>query len=203
MEEPKKPRLPAVGMRNLKTALAATLCGLVYLLIGRNPTFACIGAIFGMGGSMRDSKLSGGNRLFGTVIGGFLGIALFALYLQFYPDGSLHLLLLPLLFVGVVALIVLAQIFWVGAVQPGGVILCIILFSTPAETYVSYSLNRMADTAIGVLVALLINALLPRERLERWFSRRCWFRALTRGDEEADSAEDEDGYTEDFPTTHN
>lgn len=186
-------RLPAVGMRNIKTACATTLCALIYLLAGRNPTFACIGAIFGMGSSIHDSKLNGGNRLFGTVIGGFLGMGLFALYLKVHPEGGHHFLLLPLLFVGVVVLIVLAQIFWVGAVQPGGVILCIILFNTPADTYISYSLTRMADTAIGVLVALALNALLSRERLERWFAGQRRFGRLACGDGETDGAEDEDG----------
>lgn len=32
-------------MRNVKTALAAALCALVYYFLDRNPTFACIGAI--------------------------------------------------------------------------------------------------------------------------------------------------------------
>lgn len=36
---------PKIGMRNVKTALAAALCALVYYFLDRNPTFACIGAI--------------------------------------------------------------------------------------------------------------------------------------------------------------
>ena len=35
---------PKIGMRNLKTAVAATLCALIYAPFDRNPTFACIGA---------------------------------------------------------------------------------------------------------------------------------------------------------------
>ena len=69
--------VPKVGMRNIKTAIAAALCAVVYYAWGRSPAFACIGAIFGMGSDLSDSKLNGGNRLFGTVIGGLLGIALF------------------------------------------------------------------------------------------------------------------------------
>ena len=161
-----RPR-PTVGARNIKTALSASLCALIYFFINRNPTFACIGAIFGMGANMEHSKLHGGNRLFGTIIGGFLGMGLFRIYLIFYPDGESRLLLVPLLFVGVVILIVLAQVFWIGAVQPGGVVLCIVLFNTPVDSYVSYALNRMADTAVGVAMSLLINYLLPRERLDR------------------------------------
>ena len=120
---------------------------------------------------MDHSKLHGGNRLFGTVIGGFLGIGLYRIYLVFYPDGGRHLLLVPLLFGGIVVLILLAQIFWVGAVQPGGVVLCLLLFSIGPDDYIAYSLNRMLDTGVGVAMSLLINGLLPRERLEPWLEK--------------------------------
>lgn len=153
--------VPKVGMRNIKTAIAAALCAVVYYAWGRSPAFACIGAIFGMGSDLSDSKLNGGNRLFGTVIGGLLGIALFRIYLIFYPDGRHSLLLVPLIFLGTVILIVLCQIFWVGGVQPGGVVLCIILFNTPADSYITYALSRMFDTGIGVLAALMVNSLFP------------------------------------------
>lgn len=155
-----------IGMRNIKTALAATICALLYFPINRNPTFACIGAIFGVGNDMGNSWLNGGNRLFGTIIGGFLGMILFRIYIIFYPDGSTHLLMLLFIFIGVI-LVVLASLYfkWPGAIQPGGVVLCIILFNTPVDTYISYSLNRMLDTGIGVAVALIINLLLPRDRV--------------------------------------
>ena len=71
-----------VGMRNIKTAIAATLCAFIYAFFERNPTFACIGAIFGMGSDFKDSKRSGGNRLFGTIIGGLIGMVLFYIYIQ-------------------------------------------------------------------------------------------------------------------------
>lgn len=70
---------PKIGMRNVKTALAAALCALVYYFLDRNPTFACIGAIFGMGSSFMQSRLHGGNRFFGTMVGGFIGMGLFAI----------------------------------------------------------------------------------------------------------------------------
>ena len=170
MNEPKKEvkqKSPFhIGMRNIKTALAATICALLYFPINRNPTFACIGAIFGVGNDMGNSWLNGGNRLFGTSIGGFLGMILFRIYIIFYPDGSTHLLMLLFIFIGVI-LVVLASLYfkWPGAIQPGGVVLCIILFNTPVDTYISYSLNRMLDTGIGVAVALIINLLLPRDRV--------------------------------------
>lgn len=158
-----------IGQRNVKTAVAAALCALLYYLVDKNPTFACIGAIFGVGSDMGNSRLNGGNRFFGTVIGGLLGMLLFRIYIIFYPEAEHHVLLLLLVFVGVILLIIACQLFrWPGGVQPGGVVLCIILFNTPVDTYISYSINRMIDTGIGVLVALLINWIFNRERVTRW-----------------------------------
>lgn len=163
--------LPTVGMRNIKTATAAALCALVYYFLDRSPAFACIGAIFGMGSDLESSKLHGGNRLFGTVIGGLLGIALFRVYLWVRPEGGRSLMLVPLVFLGTVLLIVLCQIFWVGGVQPGGVVLCIILFNTPVDCYVAYALNRIFDTAVGVVAALLVNSLFPGGFTFEWVER--------------------------------
>ena len=169
-----------IGLRNFKTALAATLCAALYFVLGsipglhftRNPTFACIGAIFGIGTDMGHSWISGGNRFFGTIIGGFIGMGLFHLYVQFHPDGELHPLMLLLLFVGVMVLILACLICgWPGGIQPGGVVLCIILFNTPVDTYVAYSLNRMFDTGVGFAMALLVNLLLPRERMVSWLEK--------------------------------
>ena len=159
--EQKKFQWPRIGMRNVKTAIAATLCALVYYFFDRSPAFACIGAIFGMGSDYDMSKLHGGNRFFGTLVGGFIGMGLFAFYMFLFPDGSNRWFLIPLTFVGVVVLIVACQCIWVGGIQPGGVVLCILLFNTPTETYISYALNRILDTGIGVLAALFVNAMLP------------------------------------------
>ena len=181
-------RCPKVGMRNIKTAIAAALCALVYYFFDRSPAFACIGAIFGMGSDLSNSKLHGGNRLFGTVIGGFLGMALFRFYLIFYPEGGRSLLLVALVFVGTVLLIWLCQIFWVGGVQPGGVVLCIILFNTPVDTYISYSVFRMIDTGVGVAVALVMNWYFTRERVDRIMNRLHLSRHM--GYQEADEVPD-------------
>lgn len=172
----KKPFLH-IGMRNIKTALATALTALLYLLVGRNPTFACIGTIFGVGSDMENSKLNGGNRFFGTVFGGVLGVILFKIYISVYPEAEIlrypateavkyHPLILLLLAIGVIALILVSVAFkWPGAIQPGGVMLCILLFTTPADNYLFYSINRIADTGIGVLVALSVNLIFPRKKV--------------------------------------
>ena len=131
-----------VGWRTIKTAVTAILVAVVYCLLERNPAFACIGVIFGLGTDMPDSIKNGGNRLFGTLIGGLLAIAVFWVYLRFYPQGGHSMLLALLLGAAIVVLILLCQYFWPGGVQPGGVVLCIVLFSTPVETYVVHEDKR-------------------------------------------------------------
>lgn len=159
-----------VGMRNVKTAIAATLCAILYAFFDRNPTFACIGAIFGMGSDFKDSKRSGGNRLFGTIVGGVIGMALFFIYIQFYPEPTSHFrfMLFELLFVGIILLVLVCQLLVIpGAIQPAGVVLCIILFNTPVDAYITYPINRILDTAIGVLIGIGVNVLISRERVAK------------------------------------
>lgn len=163
----KKIKIPGFGQRGVKTALATMMCAFFYAFTNRNPTFACIGVIFGMGANLKDSILNGGNRLIGTIIGGCLGIFLFTIYIKVF-NASNEVFLLPLLFIGTLLLVSASLIFkWPGAVQPGGVVLCIILYNTPVDVYVAYSLNRMLDTGVGVVFAILINILLTRERVNK------------------------------------
>ena len=123
--------IPGLGLRSIKTALATVLTALLYAFFpNSNPTFACIGAIFGMGADMEDSRRSGGNRFFGTIIGGFIGLGLYWLEHLIYPEGN-YWLRLPLISLGVVAMISICVLFhWPGGVQPGGVGLCIIDLDT-------------------------------------------------------------------------
>lgn len=158
--------IPGFGQRGVKTALATMMCAFFYAFTNRNPTFACIGVIFGMGANLKDSILNGGNRLIGTIIGGFLGMGLFSIYINVFKESN-EIFLLPLLFIGTLFLVSASLIFkWPGAVQPGGVVLCIILYNTSADVYIPYSLNRMLDTGIGVLFAITINLLLSRDRVD-------------------------------------
>ena len=161
--------IPGLGLRSMKTALAAVLTALLYAFLpNSNPTFACIGAIFGMGADMEYSRRNGGNRFFGTIIGGFIGLGLYWLEHRIFPEGN-YWLRLPLVFLGIVIMITVCVLFrWPGGVQPGGVVLCIILFNTPAH-HIDYAINRMIDTGVGVVISLLVNYLLPRSRVEHWF----------------------------------
>lgn len=166
MMSKKKFPIPHVGLRSFKTALSTTLCAVIYVLFDRNATFACIGAVFGMGSEEEQLWKNGANRLIGTIIGGFLGMGFF--YLQsFMPGKTVEIILLM---VGIIALIKISQ--WVrfpGAIQAGAVVFYIVMLNTPEHQYVSYALNRMLDTAVGVGMSVAINGLLTRQRLSLYF----------------------------------
>ena len=147
--------LPKIGLRNLKTAISATLCSLIYLCFDRNPTFACIGAVFGMDNSLHSSLRTGGNRLIGTIIGGFIGMGLFSLS-TILPFQDISRIIL--LFLGIILLIYTNQLLhFTGAIQAGAVVFYIVMLNTPEDQYVSYAFNRMLDTGFGVIMSIFIN----------------------------------------------
>ena len=168
LEAQQNKKFPRIGQRNVKTAISATLCAVIYELIDRNPTFACIGAVFGMDNTLENSWRTGGNRLVGTIIGGFLGMGFF--YITSQVDSKPFQMMM--LFVGIMALIYISQLFrFAGAIQAGSVVFYIVMLNTPEHQYVSYALNRMLDTGIGVIMSIGINVLLPRHWINQWRDR--------------------------------
>ncbi|MEF9968330.1 MAG: aromatic acid exporter family protein [Longicatena sp.] len=146
--------IPKLGLRSIKTAISTTLCAILYILIDRNATFACIGAVFGMETSTEHPFKSGGNRLVGTIIGGFLGMILF----YFQHQSTSKLVQIFTLLVGIILLIFISQFLgYPGAIQGGAVVFYIVMLNTPADQYVSYAINRMIDTAVGVIISIFIN----------------------------------------------
>ena len=99
--------------------------------------------------------------------------------------------MLPLLFVGVIMLILASQYFnWPGAIHPGGVMLCILLFNQPVDSYIAYSLDRILDTAVGVVVGILINVVLPRKIIDYFLWWLCGGLCEFPGDEEKETKQD-------------
>lgn len=149
--------LPKVGLRNIKTALAVSLCMIICNLLGRESSFfACIAAVFCMKDTVPSSVSMGKNRIIGTIIGGLMGIIviyisdLFPILYRLTPIVS---------FFGIVTVIYICTLIK----RPGSVIISCIVFigimlnyATQIDSY-SYAINRSIDTAIGIIIAILIN----------------------------------------------
>ncbi|MBE5767435.1 MAG: hypothetical protein E7335_09770 [Clostridiales bacterium] len=150
--------LPGVGTRTVKTLISATIISIVYALINRNACFACIGAVFGMGGTFRGGLQSGGNRFIGTLIGGLIAIPFYWLVHIFQspiPDWAWML-------VGLFLVLYISQIFSAnGGIQPGAVVFYVVLYTVAEHLFVSYTINRIIDTGLGVLLSLIINTIFP------------------------------------------
>ena len=101
---------------------------------------------------------SGINRLIGTFVGGILVIPFYMLY-QKQPFGIPAFLWLA---AG------LCLVLWCNlalqadsAIQPGIVVYFVVLYTVGEERVVFYTLARILDTGIGVLISLLCYLLLP------------------------------------------
>lgn len=152
--------LPKIGMRIWKTLASVLIIALVYeyLWNDRNPAFACIGAVFGMGSFYQEGIKQGGMRFVGTLLGGLVVIPFYYLYYT-TPLGipSTVYLIIGLFFV-----IYINRAFGANAaIQPGTVVYFVVMFTITNERYLSYTIARVIDTGLGVLLSVCINLILP------------------------------------------
>ncbi|MGL5615243.1 MAG: FUSC family protein [Sarcina sp.] len=147
--------LPKLGARNLKTALSVFICIIVFELLGaESPFYACIAAVICMQDSYENSIIAGKNRMIGTFIGGLAGI-LATFFLTIYNNFWFSTILVSLLSIAVIYCCSLLK-------KPAAVnIACIVLFANtvllrdvPSYTY---TINRIFETLIGIIIATLIN----------------------------------------------
>lgn len=158
MKQKKLIEFPRVGARMIKTIIAATLVAVIYGFTGRNACFACIGAVYGMGNVFRGGLQSGGNRFIGTLIGGIFAI-------PFYWLVNLSPWQIPrwiYLAVGLFFVLYVSAMFGAhGAIQPGTVVFVVVIYTVAESRFVTYTIARIIDTGIGVLVSLAISKLFP------------------------------------------
>lgn len=162
-------KLPGVGMRNLKTAVAVTACFFLFLPLqgvdlpaGANmgPFYACIAAVICMQSSVEQSLRQGVSRMMGTLLGGGAGLLILLL-----GDRLNHPVFTgALLGAGVVFTIWLCNALRrPAACAISCIVLCVVVLNhSGADRYV-YTVVRMGETVVGIAVALAVNRLLPGE----------------------------------------
>lgn len=151
---------PKVGMRIYKTLASVLIIALVYEYLwgGRNPAFACIGAVFGMGSFYQEGIKQGGMRFVGTLLGGLVVIPFYYFYYAtpFGIPSTVYLI------VGLFFVIYINRMFGAhAAIQPGTVVYFVVMFTVTNERYLSYTIARVIDTGLGVLLSVVINLILP------------------------------------------
>lgn len=149
---------PKLGGRTFKTLLSVTIIAVVYSFFDRSACFACIGAVFGLGNTLKGGLRDGGNRFIGTLTGGLVALPFYWIY-HSTPFDMPPWLYLP---IGIFVIIYICQIFNIhGGIQPGSVMFFVTLYLVPEATYISYVVARILDTGVGVALSLLINKIWP------------------------------------------
>ena len=153
-----------VGMRIIKTVIAVFICGLIGWLRDRDGMniFSMIAAIICIQKSTEATIKNSFNRFAGTAIGGVFGVAVLFMETKLHTQQFMPLYLL------ILALLLIPIILVTLAIHKPSVssFTCIVFLGvtvyhvSDANPY-TYAVNRLLDTVIGVIVALIINLALP------------------------------------------
>lgn len=143
-------KLPHVGSRNIKTALAVFIC----LLFLNKSLMAAIAAIICMQSTIEDSVVTGINRLIGTLLGGLLGIVIIYFISLFnLQDYSVFIAALSVSLVICICNLIKKP----AACVISSIVVLGIVIDPSIDNQFSYALNRTLETSLGVVIAILVN----------------------------------------------
>lgn len=159
--------LQTIGARNLKTSLAVFTCIIVFHLLGRSSAFfACIASMMCMQDTVENSYKMGKNRMLGTFLGAVVGLILTTICNYF---SFTHFLIYAFLTaVGTTLAIYLCILFnCKGAINSSCIVVFAIMTNLNGLGSYEYAFNRIIDTFIGVIIAIVINRLIfPYQKKE-------------------------------------
>ena len=159
------PKLPQPGLRIIKTALAVLCTLLLYEVIGRSGTaLAAFAAVVCMQDSLDHSIKGGVNRILGTALGGLFGVMFTAAtplsrYVVVWAVAVSAVLVLLMYLCNLISKpesIVISSVVYL-------LIVIDVRLQVPIHPF-SYALDRVLDTAIGVVIAVLVNLLVFRPK---------------------------------------
>lgn len=148
--------IPKIGMRNIKTAISVFLCLMFFEIINRpDPVLAAIAAIMCMKSDVDNSLQAGISRTVGTIIGALIAILLLQVINSNIID-DLYIFIIPIGMIFLIEICVLLK-------SSDSVSICCVVYLSimlnlrNGGDYWEYSINRVIDTAIGIIIAVIIN----------------------------------------------
>lgn len=147
-------KLNKPGMRNIKTGIGVMLCILVgYFNIIDKTFFAAVACIVCMQTTVKSSLTVGLNRLKGTFIGGLVGF----LFVLIRPGNPI------LTCLGIITTIYICNVLKVNSsITIACVVFCAIMINIGSESPLEYSVHRIIDTSIGVIIGVCVNYFICR-----------------------------------------
>ncbi|MEG2353008.1 MAG: aromatic acid exporter family protein [Clostridium sp.] len=146
-----------IGMRNIKTALSVFLCIIITKLMGlTSSSIACIAAVITMESTIYNSYTVGKNRLLGTTIGSIV-----ALCISLIAPNNVFFI-----GIGVACIIYLCDILhFQRSISIACVVFIVITLSITNKDPFIYSVSRLLETSIGIIIAVLVNFLVCPPKL--------------------------------------
>ncbi len=169
---PREPfRLPRIGQRITKTALAVFLCLLVFHLRGIQgaalSSEACITAIICLQPYVRDTREFSINRVAGTLVGSFWGLLFLLICLVFPQIGDYRLLLYGMMAIGVIVSLYTTVVLRMpdASSLAAIVFICIVIAFPEIESPLEQAFYRISDVLLGTFMAIAVNVFrLPRDK---------------------------------------
>lgn len=149
-----------VGMRIIKTVIAVFLCGLLAFLRDTSALYSMFAALFCIQKSAGKTIESSINRVLGTLVGGVVGV------LTVYAMDTLNILHIDLLRYLLLSLLLIPIIEFSLLIKKPDiagmacmVVMCLVV--DPGDKPAVYSIERLFETFVGVVLACGIDVLLP------------------------------------------
>lgn len=157
-----------IGMRNIKTAIAVTLCIVFFAVFGQNGFYAGIAAVVCIQSTIQNSFKAGLMRFSGTVIGGFIGFITMEV-LIFSPDflDVLWIFLSISITIYLCVLLKKSEACQIACI----VLLSLILNHTEPNKALFYAVERVVDTSIGIGIAVCANKFIDIDLFKNLFNK--------------------------------
>lgn len=158
------PKRIHIGLRMIKTVIAVFLCAMIGWLRGEPAFFSMIAAVACMQNTTGETVETALNQVIGTVIGALFGLA--AVYIELLA-GLQRQQLMPIYYLLVSVFLIPAIITTLLIKKPSISAFVCVVFLSVAVTQIGsahpwiYALERTFDIFMGVIVAFLINLILP------------------------------------------
>ena len=151
-----------IGMRIIKTVVAVFLSGVLAFLRDKSALYSMFAALFCVQKSAGKTIESSINRVLGTLIGGVVGV------LTVYSMDTLNILHIDLLRYFLMSLLLIPIIefcLMINKPDCAGmacmVVMCLVV--DPGDKPAVYSIERLFETMVGVVLACGIDVLLPHQ----------------------------------------
>ena len=141
-----------IGMRTLKTGIAVILTCILTGFAVDNMFYAATACVVTMQDTIKTSFKMGSQRVFGTLIGGLVGFLLFLVI----PKNPF------LCGIGIMIVIKLCEMFKLSSLVVSSVTFFSLYLGYINSAPLTYSLQRVFDTSIGVIMGLIINYVMAR-----------------------------------------